>query len=417
MNTLSTPWPLASRTRHMAPSAVREILKVTQQPGVLSLAGGLPAPEAFPLQALAQASERVWATQGAQAMQYATSEGLPALREWIARRLTRPGWEVLPEQVLITTGSQQGLDLLGRVLLEPGEPLLLEQPTFLGALQSFAPYRPQWQAWPLVADGPDATEGVGPDPQALRHGQRAAYLVPSYQNPTGACLSLAQRQALVDRAATQGVPLIEDDPYGELWYDAPTPAPLAALAPEQVVHLGSFSKVLAPGLRLGYLVCPRSQMDTLGARLLQAKQGADLHSCGFSQRLVMQLMNDGFDMSAHLSQVRDRYRSQRDAMATSLLKHMPQGWHWRVPSGGMFFWLQGPAGVDTMAWLPQAVQAGVAFVPGGAFEVPDANGQPVHASTMRLSFVTLSPEQIDLAVQRLATTLSAGRGDTLERCL
>jgi 2-aminoadipate transaminase len=304
--------------------------------------------------------------------------------------------------VLITTGSQQGLDLLGRVLLEPGEPLLLEQPTFLGALQSFAPYRPHWQPWPSAA----SHEGLmGPDPQALQRGQRAAYLVPSYQNPTGACLSLVQREALVARAADQGVPLIEDNPYGELWYDRPTPPPLAALAPEQVVYLGSFSKVLAPGLRLGYLVCPPSQVDTLGAKLLQAKQGADLHSCGFSQRLVMQLLNDGFDLDAHLNSVRARYQAQRDALSASLRQHMPDGWHWQVPQGGMFFWLQGPAGVDTTALLPRAVQAGVAFVPGGAFHVPQASGQAVQTNTMRLSFVTLSPAQIESAVQRLVSCL------------
>lgn len=396
------PWPLASRTDHMVPSAVREILKVTQQPGVLSLAGGLPSPEAFPLQALAQASERVWASQGAQAMQYATSEGLPALREWVAQRLTRSGWAVQADQVLITTGSQQGLDLLGRTLLEPGEPLLLEQPTFLGALQSFAPYRPRWQAWATTR----SDQGLlGPDPLALHRGQRAAYLVPSYQNPTGACLSLSQREALVSRAAEQGVPLIEDNPYGELWYGNRTPQPLAALAPEQVVYLGSFSKVLAPGLRLGYLVCPASQVATLGAKLLQAKQGADLHSCGFSQRLVMQLLSNGFDLEAHLSSVRARYRAQRDAMAASLHQHLPEGWHWQVPEGGMFFWLQGPPGVDTTALLPRAVQAGVAFVPGGAFHLPQVSGQPVQTNTLRLSFVTLSPAQIEQAVQRLANCL------------
>jgi 2-aminoadipate transaminase len=402
MNHATSPWSLATRTQHMVPSAVREILKVTQQPGVLSLAGGLPSPDAFPLQALAQASQQVWATQGAQAMQYATSEGLPALREWVAQRLTRSGWAVQPEQVLITTGSQQGLDLLGRVLLEPGKPLLLEQPTFLGALQSFAPYRPQWQPWPSAL----THEGMaGPDPQALQRGQHAAYLVPSYQNPTGACLNLAQREALVALAADQGVPLIEDNPYGELWYDSPTPSPLAALAPEQVVYLGSFSKVLAPGLRLGYLVCPPTQVATLGAKLLQAKQGADLHSCGFSQRLVMQLLRDGFDFDAHVHSVRARYQAQRDAMSASLRQHLPEGWQWQVPQGGMFFWLQGPAGVDTTALLPRAVQAGVAFVPGGAFHVPHASGEVVCTNTLRLSFVTLSPRQIDEAVRRLAPCL------------
>ncbi len=390
-------WPLAERTRGMNASFIREILKTTEQPGVLSLAGGLPSPQSFPVHALAAASERLWRTQAHQALQYASSEGLPGLRQWVAERLSHQGMAVQAQQVLITTGSQQGLDLLGKVLIDAGSPLLVEQPTFLGALQAFSAYQPQWVGWQTDEDGPRAS--------GLKKGQRAAYLVPNFQNPTGHGLSLSRRHALADAAISQGVPLIEDDPYGELWFDEPPPRPLAALAPEQTVYLGSFSKVLAPGLRLGYLVCPRSQMDKLGAKLLQAKQATDLHTPGFNQRLVMQLVEDGFALDEHLDGVRARYRAQRDAMAQALRAHLPPGFTWRMPPGGMFFWVQGPAGFDAATLLAQAVKQGVAFVPGAAFHVQDTDGVEARRG-MRLSFVTLNEAQITEAVARLGRCIT-----------
>ena len=410
---MSSPWLLASRTQCMNPSAVRDILKVTQQPQVLSLAGGLPSPASFPVEAMACASERVWHRSATQALQYGVSEGLPCLRQWVAQRLSQHGASVQAEQVMITTGSQQGLDLLGKVLLEPGQPVLMEQPTFLGAVQSFAPYQPRWQAW--------QADEQGASPEGLACGARAAYLVPNFQNPTGRCMSLARRQALVAAAQRLNVPLIEDDPYGDLWYDQPPPPSLVALAPEQVIHLGSFSKVLAPGLRLGYLVWPASQQAGLGARLLQAKQGADLHTSTLDQSLVAELLGldarpDGpaptdFNLTRHLQQVRQRYAVQRDAMARALRRHLPGGWRWQSPAGGMFFWLEGPKTVDTSALLPQAVALGVAYVPGAAFHLPIEPGQaPQGRHTLRLSFVTLPESQMEEAVSRLAQALQQAWG-------
>lgn len=393
---------LAARTRHMTSSAIREILKLTERPGVLSLAGGLPSPESFPLEALSRASERVWRTQGAQAMQYANSEGLMPLREWVARRISRPAWLVTPEQVLVTTGSQQGLDLLGKVLVDPDSRLLVEQPTYLGALQAFLVYEPVFVPWPVDASGVDQ----GPDPQALRgaslNGSQVAYLVPSYQNPTGACLSGARRRGLANALRAGHTTLIEDNPYGELWYDSPPPDPIAAHAPHQTVYLGSLSKVLAPGLRLGFVVTPPDEApgaQALRMRLLQAKQATDLHTPGFNQRLVLQLLQDGFDLDAHVDRVRQAYKVQRDAMAAALQRHLPKGCVWQVPQGGMFFWVQGPPGFDATASLPAAVENGVAYVPGSAFYTDGGAGQ---ASQMRLSFVTLSPDQLEEAVARLA---------------
>lgn len=394
---------LAARTQHMTSSAIREILKLTERPGVLSLAGGLPSPDSFPLDALAQASERVWRTQGAQAMQYANSEGLMPLRDWIARRVSLPHWPVRPEQVLVTTGSQQGLDLLGKVLLDPGSVMLVEQPTYLGALQAFSGYEPAYRPWPADVHGPD--------PQALQprnvgsESVRAAYLVPSFQNPTGHLIDADRRTAMAAALRAHRVTLIEDNPYGELWYDAPPPAPIAASAPHQTVYLGSLSKVLAPGLRIGYVVTPPDEAPgalALRARLLQAKQASDLHTPGFNQRLVLQLLADGFDLDAHVVSVRQRYKAQRDAMAQALTRHLPEGCIWQIPQGGMFFWVQGPDGFDAAASLPDAVEQGVAYVPGSAFYV---DATLASRQQMRLSFVTLSVAQIHDAVVRLAEHL------------
>jgi len=398
-------WTLARRTQRMNSSAIREILKLTERPGVLSLAGGLPAPESFPVDALREACDQVLSTQGAAALQYAASEGLPPLREWIARRLSQGGWRGDAAQGRVTTGSQQGLDLLGKVMLDEGSPVLVEQPTYLGALQAFSPYEPVFKPW--------ASDAAGPLPQGLMPPGddgvpvRAAYLVPSFQNPSGHCIGQARRRELAAQAIQAGVPLIEDNPYGELWFDAPPPAPVAAHAPEHTVYLGSFSKVLAPGLRVGYIVTPRGdhpEVLALRAKLLQAKQASDLHTPALNQRVILHLLDKGFDLDAHLDAVRARYRAQRDAMAQALAHHLPSGCSWQLPQGGMFFWVTCPAQVDTMQRLPQAVEAGVAYVPGASFYA-DASLAKAHAHTMRLSFVTLSPAQIDEAVARLAGCL------------
>jgi 2-aminoadipate transaminase len=432
---------LSARTRHMNPSAIREILKLTERPGVLSLAGGLPSPQGFPIEALQAASARVWQTQGAQAMQYASSEGLPALREWVAQRVSRPHWRVSPEQVLITTGSQQGLDLAGKVLLDPGSAMLVEQPTYLGALQAFSAYEPVFAHWAadehgplpqaLAAAPPELSASAEPSepsvpreqyepdqqgPQVDQHDQlvlaacrpRAAYLVPSFQNPTGHCIGAERRLALARAIEAGGVTLIEDNPYGELWFDAPAPDPVASHAPQHTLYLGSLSKVLAPGLRLGYVVTPPDEAPgalALRAKLLQAKQAADLHTPGFNQRLVLQLLQDGFDLDAHVARVRALYKAQRDAMAQALRQHLPAACRWALPAGGMFFWVEGPASLDALAMLPKAVAAGVAYVPGVAF-YSDAGAALRHS--LRLSFVTLPAPDIEEAVARLGRVLQEG---------
>lgn len=390
---------LAARTQRMNPSAIRDILKVTERPGILSMAGGLPAPEAFPVEAIRRACDRVLGTQGPAALQYATSEGLPGLREWVAQHLSRPGWQIDPSHVLITTGSQQGLDLLGKVLLDPGAQVLVEQPTYLGALQAFTPYEPDLMAWASDEDGP-LPEALAGDP-----GPAVAYLIPNFQNPGGQCLGELRRVALAQSLRRGHTLLIEDDPYGALWYDTPPPAPLASRAPQQVVYLGSFSKVLSPGLRVGYMVMPSGEGDSaraLRSKLLQAKQACDLHTPGLNQRLILELLQGDFDLDGHLCAVRERYRIQRDVMAHAVATCLPPGCRWQVPPGGMFFWVEAPEHVDTLARLPQAVEAGVAYVPGAPFF---SSADTARRNTLRLSFVTLAPAQIHEAVARLAPCL------------
>ena len=292
-------------------------------------------------------------------------------------------------QVLITTGSQQGLDLVGKVLIDAGSTVAVEAPTYLGALQAFAPYEPEVVTVPCDDDGPL------PDGFRVARGARFLYALPNFQNPSGRCMSEPRRAALVDAACAQGLPLVEDNPYGDLWFDAEPPRSLASRWAEGSVYLGSFSKVLAPGLRLGYMVAP----PALCPKLLQAKQAADLHTPGFNQRVVYEVIRHGF-LDDHVPTIRARYRAQRDAMRLALERHMPPGCHWNTPSGGMFFWVELPAGVDATVLLPRAVEHGMAYVPGAAFfaEQPRQN-------TLRLSFVTVSPAQIEQGIVMLATTL------------
>jgi len=382
-------WTLARRAERLNPSVIREILKLTEQPGIVSLAGGLPSPDGFPVDALRAATDRVLRDAPREALQYAASEGHGPLREWAAAQLQAQGLAVTAGQVLITTGSQQGLDLVGKLLIDPGSGVAVEQPTYLGALQAFAPYEPEFL--------PVAGDDDGPLPVALAaaRGARFLYLVPNFQNPGGRCMSAARRVALAEAAAALRLPVVEDNPYGDLWYDAPPPPPLSASLPGGAVYLGSLSKILAPGLRLGYVVAP----PALFPKLLQAKQAADLHTPGFNQRIAFEVLQDGL-LARHLPEVRARYKAQRDAMQAALLQHLPPGCRWVMPGGGMFFWLSLPEGIDATALLPRAVAAGVAYVPGAAFyaSAPKAN-------TLRLSFVTVPPERIHAGVAILGRLL------------
>jgi len=381
-------WKLAARAEKMNPSVIREILKVTERPGIISLAGGLPSPKTFPIAAFAEACANVLHKDGQAALQYAASEGYGPLREAVSQMLP---WKVDPAQVLITTGSQQGLDLIAKVLLDPGSRVLVETPTYLGALQAFSPMEPE--AVSVASDN----EGVVVDDMVSKSKDaRFIYLLPNFQNPTGRTMTEERRAAVSAAAAKAGLPIVEDNPYGELWFDEAPPLPLTARNPEGCIYLGSFSKVLAPGLRLGFLVAPKA----IYPKLLQAKQAADLHTPSFNQRMVAEVMKEGF-LSRHVPTIRTLYKRQRDAMLAALTREMAGlQVEFNKPSGGMFLWLRLPPGVDSVALLPKAVERGVAFVPGLPFYAGE--GDP---RTLRLSFVTASNEEIDTAIAALADAI------------
>jgi len=387
-----TNWTLAARAEKMNPSVIREILKVTEKPGIISLAGGLPSPKTFPIESFAAAAASVLATDGASALQYAASEGYTPLREAIAAFLP---WDVHPDQVLITTGSQQALDLIGKVLIDAGSRVLVETPTYLGALQAFAPMEPQ-----VVSVASDS-EGVLIDDLAAKAGSgadkaRFLYVLPNFQNPTGRTMSEARREALVAQAAALNLPLVEDNPYGDLWFDQAPPKPLTARNPEGCIYMGSFSKVLAPGLRLGYVVAPRQMYP----KLLQAKQAADLHTPSFNQRLVSEVIKNGF-LDRHVPTIRQLYKEQCQAMVAALEEEMQGlGVTWNRPDGGMFLWLRLPEGMSALQLLPRAVERNVAFVPGAAFYADQPDDR-----TLRLSFVTASQGQIRTAIAALAAAI------------
>lgn len=381
---------LARRAQRMNPSVIREILKITERQDMISLAGGLPSPDTFPVQAMREATERVLRETPREALQYAASEGYQPLRQWVADHMSRQGLKVGADQVLITTGSQQGLDLVGKILIDAGSRVAVETPTYLGALQAFTPYEPEFVAV--------ACDDSGPLPQALSQvqGARFLYVVPNFQNPSGRCMGEDRRAALAAQAAALRLPVVEDNPYGDLWFDEAPPAPLASRWSEGTVYLGSFSKVLAPGLRLGYVIAPK----LLVPKLLQAKQAADLHTPGFNQRVVHEVIRNGF-LDQHVPTVRALYKTHRDAMRQALERHLPSGCDWTVPTGGMFFWVKLPGGLDSMALLPKAIEQGMAFVPGEPFFA----GEP-QKNTLRLSFVTVDPERIEQGVQILGRCVS-----------
>ncbi len=382
-------------------SAIRDLLKVTEQPEMISFAGGLPAPECFPTEELTAAAERVLVERPVAALQYGPTEGYKPLREFLTSHVARLGISVPVEQLLITSGSQQALDLLGKLMIDPGALVAVEEPTYMGALQAWRPYQPRFATLPMDEEGlvVDALERL------LQGGERPRflYLVSSFQNPTGVTLSPERRHRLLEVATEYRLPIVEDDPYGELYYNSARPQPLAALDVElsgalrHVVYLSTFSKLLAPGLRVGWVAAPQE----LVSKLVQAKQGLDLHTGSLSQAMAYEACCDGL-LDRHVPTIRSTYHTRRDTMLDALELHMPKDVKWTRPNGGMFIWLTLPSHIDTTMLLQISLDQKVAFVPGAAFH---ANGGGTN--TLRLNFSHSTPERITEGVTRLGRAIEA----------
>ncbi|HEY4886856.1 MAG TPA: PLP-dependent aminotransferase family protein [Myxococcales bacterium] len=385
---------LALRMSRVQASAIREILKVTERPDVLSFAGGLPAPEAFPAEALARAHADVLARDAAAALQYGPTEGHGPLRAWVAERMTGRGLPASPDQVLITAGSQQGIDLVAKTLIDPGDTVLVEAPSYLAALQCFSTYEARFETVGTDEDGMrvDALE------RALRAGRpKLIYLVPTFQNPRGTTLSLERRGRVARLASEYGVTVLEDDPYAELRYRGAALPPVAGIDPDSpVIHLGSFSKTLAPGLRLGYVIADERTIRALTI----AKQATDLHSGSLAQRAVARLF-EIFDYDAHLRRLRTLYGERLDAMLAAIERSFPAGTHWTRPEGGLFVWVSLPQGLDAEELLADAMRDRVAFVPGAPFYP----AVPCH-ETLRLNFSNRPPLLIAEGIARLGACVS-----------
>lgn len=385
-------WQFSERAQQLQSSAIREILKITQRPEIISFAGGLPSPATFPVDVMKAAYDKVLTDAGKQALQYGPTDGYAPLREWIANSLSTEGTKILPEQILMVSGSQQALDLLGKVLVDEGSPVLVETPSYLGALQAFSVYQPEFRS---VATDDD---GLVPSSIAdLADGARLLYSLPNFQNPTGRSLSLARRQELVETCARLGLPLIEDDPYGALSYKGEPMPRMVSMNPDGVIYMGSFSKVLTPGIRLGYVCAPLP----LVRRLELAKQAADLHTAQLTQMVVHEVVKDGF-LDRHIPTIRTLYANQCQVMLDALDEHFPDSVTWTRPEGGMFIWVKLPKQIDATKLLEQALAARVAFVPGAPFYAnePETN-------TLRLSFVTVPPERIREGIATLGQIIKS----------
>jgi 2-aminoadipate transaminase len=383
----------------MAGSAIRELLKLTERQDIISFAGGLPAPDVFPYKEISEACQRVMRDKGPIALQYGTTEGYNPLRELIAARTTRYANKVTIDNILITSGSQQALDLLGRIFINPGDRILVESPTYLGALQAWNAYGAEYVTVPSDEHGMT----IAGFEAALRTGPKFIYLLPNFQNPTGVTLPLERRNHIIELADRYGVPIIEDDPYGQLRFEGDNIPPVMCLdtayrskSDEQiysgnVIYLSTFSKTLAPGLRLAWIIAPPEVIR----KLVLAKQGADLHTSTFNQVLAYEIDRDGF-IDTHVKLIRQVYKERRDVMLDSLAEFMPQGVRWTRPEGGLFLWATMPEHIDSTELLKIALEDKVAFVPGGSFH-PDGRGN----NTMRLNFSYSKPEVIAEGMERL----------------
>jgi 2-aminoadipate transaminase len=385
---------LAERAARMKSSVIRELLKYSTQPDIISFAGGMPAPELFPVREFEEASRHILTHEGQIALQYGPTEGYLPLKEWLAETMSKYGIWVEVENILLTNGSQQGLDLLGKLFVDPGTCIITSAPTYLGALQAWNAYEASYCTVPLDDQGMRVEELE----EVLSYSKRPCfvYVLPNFHNPAGTTLSLDRRERLAALAREHDLVIIEDDPYGELRYDGVDLTPIFRLAPERTIYLSTFSKTLAPGIRLAWMVAPKPII----ARLVQAKQGADLHTGTFVQMIVNDICQRGI-LRQHVKRLRTAYRRRRDTMLEALEEHWPQGTTWTAPEGGLFLWARVPERINTAEFLQKALGAKVAYVPGFAFYPDERGGE----NAMRLNFSNATEEMINEGIYRLGLAL------------
>ncbi len=396
---MQTPWEYrySQRMKKMKASAIRELLAVAERPGMISFGGGFPAPDVFPVEEFKKACLSVLENKGAEALQYGSTDGYVPLRQMVSRYSIRSGMNIDISNILITSGSQQALDLIGKIFINRGDRILVESPTYLGALQAWNAYGAEYVTVPVDDHGmrTDLLE------EALRTGPKFIYVLPNFQNPTGTTLPLERRMKVIELADRYGVPIIEDDPYGQLRYegeDIPSVEILDSRVREQngtytgnVIYLSTFSKILAPGLRLAWVVAP----DTVIRKLALAKQGTDLNTSTFNQIVAHEVGQHGF-IDRHVEVMKKVYLERRNTMLDSLEEHMPEGVTWTYPQGGLFLWVTLPENLNSTEMLPEAIEENVAYVPGEFFH-PDGSGK----NTIRLNFSFCSPEKINEGIARL----------------
>lgn len=384
---------LAHRTRNMGASAIREILKVVSRPGMISLAGGIPALESFPMTIIREITETVFEKYGPNAFQYDLTEGFLPLREALVDYLAEKGIPATADRILISSGSQGVLDSLEKILISPGDRVALEAPTYLGALQAFTPYEPEY----VQIETDD--QGMLPDALAdalSQHPVKFIYLVPNFQNPTGRTLPMKRRQAVADIIRRFDTLLVEDDHYDDLRYRGTPVPPIKTLAPDHVVYISTLSKVFAPGLRMGFCLAP----DLIRHWLVLAKQGVDLHTSTFNQALAAEYLAGGH-LKRHLPRIIALYRPRQQAMLDTMTRFFPESFTWSVPDGGMFVWVKGPEGMDMEAVNRKAVIRKTAFVPGTFFFARPGDGR----ETMRLNYTMANEETLTRAVKILGEVL------------
>ncbi|MFQ5646166.1 MAG: PLP-dependent aminotransferase family protein [bacterium] len=382
----------AVRTGGMESSIIREILKLTQKGEVISFAGGVPEPGYFPVDILKEIGERVLTRSPVSSLQYAITEGFPPLREYLSQSLKTRGVKVSPEEILITSGSQQGIDLMGKIFLDPGDFVLTERPTFLGMIQACRVYEARFVSQPIDDEG-IMLDGL--TDLIKRHNPKLLYLLPNFQNPSGVTLSRERREAVALISQETGTPILEDDPYNELIYEGEALPPVKTWETASVL-MGTFSKIVAPGHRVAWITAPREIIKLL----VQAKQASDLHSNTFSQQVMYEYCAQGY-LEPHIRMLRERYKIKRNAMLAAMDRYFPAQVSWTRPGGGLFIWVTLPEGKPSAQILKEAVKQGVAFVPGKAFY---AGSQADNA--LRLSFATATEEQIEEGISKLGEVLS-----------